>query len=129
MGRSDEAIQAYQTALRFDSTYVKAREALQALLAFQPKRGEDATSLHKQGLLALWNGQLPFAIACLQGALEIERSAGTLMALGTAYERDGNIGAAINAYREIATSYRNAIYAPTASRKADSLSALGNTND
>jgi tetratricopeptide (TPR) repeat protein len=129
MGRSEEAIQAYQSALRFDSTYVKAREALQGLLAFKPKRGEDATSLHKQGLLALWNGQVPFAIACLQGALEIERSAGTLMALGTAYERDGNIGAAINAYSEIATSYGDAIYAQTASHKADSLSAVVNTND
>ncbi len=129
MGRSQEAIQAYQTALRFDSTYVKAREALEGLRAFLPKNGKNATSLHKQGLLALWNGQVDFAIACLQGALEIERSAETLMALGIAYERDGNVSRAVDVYREIGAKFGDAIYAGTASRKADSLSALGNSND
>ncbi len=129
MGRSQEAIQAYQTALRFDSTYVKAREALEGLLAFQPKLGEDAKSLHNQGLLALLNGQVDFAITCLQGALEVERTAETLMALGIAYEREGNVSGAVDAYREIATGFSGAIYAGTAARKADSLNALGNSND
>ena len=125
MGRSNEAILAYRTALGFDSTYVKSREALEGLLAFQPKKGEHAQYLHKQGLLALWNGQLALAISCLQGALAIERSAGTLMALGTAYERDGDIGKAIGVYREIAKDFGEEMFAATAARKADSLSSLG----
>lgn len=124
MGRSKEAILAYQTALRFDSTYVKSREALDGLLAFQPKKGEYAQYLHKQGLLALWNGHVAFAISCLQEALAIERSAGTLMALGTAYDRDGDIGKAIGAYREIATNFGEEMFAATAASKADSLSSL-----
>lgn len=129
MGRSQEAIQAYQAALRLDSTYVKAREALEGLRAFQLKEGEEAKSLQKRGLLALWNGQVDFAIACLQGALEIQRSAETLMALATAYERDGDTLAAIEAYREIVEGFPDADNAGTASRKADSLSAMGGNSD
>ena len=47
------------------------------------------------------------------------------MALGTAYERDGDIGKAIGVYREIATDFGEEMFAATAARKADSLSSLG----
>ena len=129
MGRSEDAIEAYRTALRLDSTYVKAREALEGLLAFRQKGGGDATSLYKQGLQALWAGQIEFAIARLQAALEKQRSAATLMALGIAYERLGDTGAAIHAYRDLALSFSETVSAATAARKADSLGALEGDSD
>ena len=125
MGRSQEAIQAYQTALTLDSTYVKAREALEGLVAFQPK-AEDAVALRQQGLLALWKGQVELAIACLRGALQKQRSPETLMALGLAYERQRDAAAAIRTYRELAADFTATGYAAGAARRADSLSALAN---
>lgn len=118
MGRFVDAVAAYQRALQIDSTYVKARESLDGLLALQnEERNPQAEKLRKQGLNLMIAGRLDEAIASLRSALELQNDPQTWMGLGIAYERKENWGAALRVYEILRQAGPGGKYVETAEEK------------
>ncbi|MEW6750767.1 MAG: tetratricopeptide repeat protein [Candidatus Latescibacterota bacterium] len=114
-GRFVEAIEEYQRALAIDSTYARARESLEALLAVhQQANGSQADQWRKQGLVHLVSGDLGRAVAALRRSLQEKSDPQTWIALGLAYERLGDAQAALRTYEALRIAGRGTPYAQTA---------------
>jgi len=104
LGRNREAIDAYKKALAIDSSYSKAKDSLDALLAVEKeeeKENPQAKKLRKLGLNLLILGKLEDAIQHFIKSLEIQRSPETYRALALAYERIENWQAALDIYETL----------------------------
>lgn len=102
MERFDEATAAYEKTLAIDPEYEQARASLEGVIALKnEERQKLAKDLQRRGLIALVQGHLERAVALLNESLEKGPLPGTYMALAQAYERLGNIGAALAVYRAL----------------------------
>jgi tetratricopeptide (TPR) repeat protein len=88
MGSFTEAVHAYQRAVRVDSSYLKSRDALDALLALQEDAGSSrAKELYKRGLVQFAAGKSAEAVVSFSESLAIHSLDRTWHALALAYER------------------------------------------
>lgn len=122
MGRFVEAVREYQTALGIDSTYVKARDALEGLVAVAGSaRDERAEQLYKEGLLLLVGGRVHEAVVHLQSSLAVQSWPQTWLSLGMAHERLEQWGAAAQTYRVLAIAGAGTPFAVTARQRLREL--------
>ena len=119
MGRFEEAIQQYQTALSIDPAYGKALASLAGLLAVNADaRDARAKELHDRGLRLLVLGDIPNAIRSFKSSLEIQNSPDTWLSLAISYERVEKWEEAIGAYNALTiTGQNNARYLEAAAKK------------
>jgi len=123
MGRFVEAIDAYQRALQVDSTYVKARESLEGVLALKDtERDPRAEKLRKLGLNWMIVGDLDKAIAHLKKSLELQNDPQTWMGLGVALERKEDWEGAIRVYEVLRIVGESGRYEEAAEEKIRVLS-------
>ena len=88
MGSFTKAVHAYQRAVRIDSSYLKSRDALDALLALREDAGSSqAKELHKRGLVQFAAGKSAEAVVSFSESLSIHSLDRTWHALALAYER------------------------------------------
>ena len=88
MGSFTEAVHAYQRAVRVDSSYLKSRDALAALLALREDAGSSrARELYKRGLVQFAAGKSAEAVVSFSESLSIHSLDRTWHALALAYER------------------------------------------
>lgn len=116
MGRNTEAIACYRRALSLDSTYTKARESLNGLLAFQ-ERDPEAKRLYQQGMHLMISGRVDGAIRHLRRSLEIQVVPEIYMALGMAYERKDDLENALKIYEELKVLFPESDFGETAAEK------------
>lgn len=116
MGRNTEAIACYRRALSLDSTYTKARESLNGLLAFQ-ERDPEAKRLYQQGMYLMISGEVDGAIRHLQRSLKIQVAPEVYMALGMAYERKDDQESALQTYEELKVLFPEDDFGKSAAEK------------
>lgn len=105
MEHLDQAAAAYEKTLAIDPEYEQARASLQAIVALRQEAGQkEAKDWQRRGLVALIRGDLSQAVTLLNESLAKQPLPGTYMALAQAYERLGNIEAALVAYRTLLDS-------------------------
>ena len=100
LGRNEEAIGWYRKALTIDPDYSKAREALEGLTAIASWAwDEQAENIFKRAMKLLVTGRLDQALVELHRALSWQPHPKIYQAIGLAYERSGQIEAAIENYK------------------------------
>jgi tetratricopeptide (TPR) repeat protein len=122
MGRNREAIAAYGRALQIDSTYARARQSLEALLALQQtERQSQANALHQKGLLLMIGGQVEQAVEAFRNSLDIQPWEETYMALAQAHERLEDWEQASQAYAELLALSPQGAFAQRARQRLEEL--------
>ena len=100
LGRNEEAIGWYRKALTIDPDYSKAREALEGLTAIASWAwDEQVENIFKRAMKLLVTGRLDQALVELHRALSWQPHPKIYQAIGLAYERSGQIEAAIENYK------------------------------
>ena len=100
LGRNEEAIGWYRKALTIDPDYSKAREALEGLTAIASGAwDEQAENIFKRAMKLLVTGRLDQALVQMHRALSWQPHPKIYQAIGLAYERSGQIEAAIENYK------------------------------
>lgn len=122
MGHFVEAVREYQKALAIDSTFARARDALDGLVAVvDSERDEGAERLHKEGLLLLVGGGVEEAISRLEASLSLQSWPQTWLSLGMAHERVERWEGAEQAYRALELAGAGTPYAVTARQRLREL--------
>ena len=124
LGRFSDGMEWYSRALQIDSTYVKARDALEGLNAIaKDAEDEEANRLKKAGLLAMVKGDLEASIAYFKRAIDLRFAADTYLSLGMAYERKNDLAAALRVYQSLPMMAPDSPYVRAARANAARLAA------